>query len=66
MAMGKNSSPMNLTISKQTLAYLQFISDRGTNLGRDPTTICTFILGREIDKLIDAEPDPVRWRLNLT
>lgn len=66
MAMGKNSAPMNLTISKQTLAYLQFIADRGTNLGPDPTKICAFLLGREIDLLIDQEPDPKRWRLGIT
>jgi len=62
MAMGKNSAPMNLTISKKTLEYLQFIADRGTNLGPDPTKICSFILGRELDRMIDNEPNPAYWR----
>ena len=62
---GKNSASLGLTVSKKTLDYLKYLAARGSTLGRSHTAIATFLLERELDKLIEQEPDPKKWRLNL-
>jgi hypothetical protein len=62
---GKNSASLGLTVSKRTLEYLKELARRGSTLGRSHTAVATFLLERELDKLIEQEPDPKRWRQGL-
>jgi hypothetical protein len=62
VTVGKNSKQLNLTISKRVWDYLEFLGDRGSTWGHSPTTIGHNILMAELNKLIDAEPDPLIWR----
>jgi len=62
LTVGKNSHQLNLTISKKTFDYLQFIADRGTTWGPSPSAIGMNILMAEVNKMIDREPDPYLWR----
>lgn len=51
-----------MTVSKKALEYLETLIERGSNLGKTPTGIATFIVTREIDRMIDAERNPAYWR----
>lgn len=62
---GKNSASLGLTLPKRTLEYLKLLASRRSSLGRSHTAIATFLLERELDKLIELEPSPEYWRQGL-
>lgn len=62
MARSDHAAGLNVTVSKKALEYLETLIERGSNLGKTPTGIATFIVTREIDRMIDAERNPAYWR----
>lgn len=63
MARSENATGLHVTVSDRTVEFLLYlIHVRGTNLGKTPTGVATFIAMREIDKMIGKDPFKNYWR----
>lgn len=63
MAMSDKSAPLNLTIPLKTKEFLDYLSDnRLTNYGPTPTRIATFIVERELDRMMRKDAYASYWK----
>lgn len=63
MTMSDKSEPLNLTVPKKTKEFLQYLADRQmTNYGTSANGIATFIIQRELDKMMKRDPFAAYWR----
>lgn len=62
MTTAKGKRPLEIPLEEYQLEYLQMLAELKTNLGKSPTAIATFILRREIQRMIDTEHHKKDWR----
>jgi len=65
MAMSDGSAPLNLTVPKKHREYLELLVSRGTNLGTSVNGIATFIVMRELNRMMKKEPNALYWQQGL-
>jgi hypothetical protein len=63
MAMSDQSGPLNLTVPLKVIEFLDYLVERrATNYGTSKNGIATFIVMREIDKMMKSDPHAAYWR----
>lgn len=56
------SERLDLTVPTMLVDYLKMLAERRTAMGKDHSGIATFLLIREIERLIEAEHHKKEWR----